>query len=116
MNVAYIVVAALSSLLLLASGGLLLAREQGVTKTMTDLGVPPGWFPLLAGLKIAGALGLLAGIFYRPLGIAAAAGVVLYFAGAVVTHLRARDVKGITVPAVLTGVSAAPLLLAIAST
>ncbi|MBB6349738.1 DoxX family protein [Nonomuraea muscovyensis] len=115
MFIAYVVVAALMALLLLASGSLLLAKEKGVTTTMTELGVPLSWFPLLAVLKIAGALGLLAGIFYRPLGIAAAAGVVLYFVGAVITHLRAKDVKGTVIPTVLVGVSTAPLLLAIAS-
>ncbi|MGN9845950.1 DoxX family protein [Nonomuraea sp. H19] len=115
MFIAYVVVAALLSLLLLASGGLLLAKEKGVTTTLTELGVPLSWAPLLAVLKMAGALGLLAGIFYRPLGIAAAAGVVLYFAGAVITHLRAKDVKGIMIPTVLTAASATPLLLAIAT-
>lgn len=115
MNVAYVAVAVLLSLLLLGSAGLLLAKEKGVTATMTELGVPLTWFPLLAAAKIAGALGLLAGIFYRPLGVAAALGVVLYFAGAVVTHLRSKDVKGILVPAVLTAASTAPLLLGIAT-
>jgi hypothetical protein len=115
MFVAYVVVAVLLSLLLIASGGLLLTKEKGVTASMTGLGVPLRWFPLLAALKIAGALGLLAGIFVRPLGVAAAVGVVLYFAGAVVAHLRAKDVSGSLVPAVLTAISTAPLMLGIAS-
>ncbi|MFE3455476.1 hypothetical protein ACFXJ8_41845 [Nonomuraea sp. NPDC059194] len=44
---------------------------------------------LLLGLEIAGALGLLVGISFQPLGIAAATGV-----GALGAHLRAGDVKG----------------------
>ncbi|WP_053174689.1 DoxX family protein [Nonomuraea sp. SBT364] len=115
MFIAYLVVVSVLSPLLIASAGLLLAKEKGVTATMTQLGVPLRWFPLLAVLKIAGALGLLAGIFYRPLGIAAAVGVVLYFAGATVTHLLAKDVKGTVMPTVLTAASTAPLLLGLAS-
>ncbi|MBB3724429.1 DoxX family protein [Nonomuraea dietziae] len=115
MFIAFVVVAVLLSLLLLGSGGLLLAKEKGVTATMTELGVPLDWFPFLAVAKIAGALGLLAGIFYRPLGGTAAVGVVLYFLGAVVTHLRVKDLKGILIPAVLAAVSMAPLLLGIAT-
>jgi hypothetical protein len=40
--------------------------------------VPPRLIPVLAGLEIAGALGLLAGIAVAPLGIAAAVGVIGY--------------------------------------
>ncbi|MFB7915982.1 DoxX family protein [Streptomyces sp. NPDC056061] len=40
------------------------------------------------------AVGLLVGIGCRPLGVAAAVGVVLYFLGAVIAHLRVKDVKG----------------------
>ena len=60
-------------------------------------------------------LGLLAGIVYRPLGIAAAIGVVLYFLGAVITHLRAGDKKGVGTPAAIMLVAVAPLVLGIAT-
>ncbi|EST38795.1 hypothetical protein N566_05455 [Streptomycetaceae bacterium MP113-05] len=66
---------------------------------------------MLALLTFAGAAGLLIGIFYRPLGIAAALGVVLFFIGAVTAHLRAKDVKGLPMPLVLVLVSTAPLVL-----
>ncbi|GAB7046149.1 DoxX family protein [Catenuloplanes indicus] len=54
------------------------------------------WMPVLGGLLGAGATGLLAGFWLAPLGIAAAAGLVLYFAGALVAHLRvgSRDLVG----------------------
>ncbi|WP_406255225.1 DoxX family protein [Streptomyces chartreusis] len=55
------------------------------------------------------------GIFYRPLGIAAAIGVVLFFIGAVISHLRVRDVKAVPVPFVLVLASAAPLVLGLAT-
>jgi hypothetical protein len=59
------------------------------------VGVPLRWFPLLAGLEFAAAAGLLVGILWAPAGVAAAAGLTLYFIGAVVGHVRVRDLKGI---------------------
>lgn len=47
--------------------------------------------PPPAALEIAGALGLLVGLAWWPLGVAAAAGVMLYFVGALGFHARARD-------------------------
>ncbi len=115
MFIAYITVAIILSILLIISGSLLLAKDKSITATLTELGVPLSWYPLLAAAKFAGALGLLAGIGYRPLGVAAATGVVLYFAGAVLAHLRTKDVKGTVAPLVLTLISAAPLVLGLQS-
>lgn len=83
-------------------------------ETLTRLGVPSSWYTMLALLKFAGAAGLLIGIFYRPLGIAAAIGVP-FFIGAVISHLRVRDVKAVPVPFVLVLASAAPLVLGLAT-
>ncbi|GAA2246703.1 hypothetical protein GCM10010232_37410 [Streptomyces amakusaensis] len=115
MFIAYIVLAVLLSFLLVFSGRGMLVKDKGIVETLTRLGVPSGWYTTLALLKFAGALGLLIGIVHRPLGIAAAGGVVLFFLGAVVSHLRVKDVKGVPVPAVLALVSAAPLVLGIAT-
>jgi len=38
-----------------------------------------------------GALGLAAGLVFRPLGVAAAIGLVLFFVCAIYTHIRAGD-------------------------
>jgi len=54
------------------------------------LRVPRSWVRPL-GTLAAGALGLLAGFVVPVLGAAAAAGLVLYFAGALVAHLRVHD-------------------------
>lgn len=56
-----------------------------------SLGVPRSWIRPLGTLLAAGALGLLAGIAVPWLGTLAAAGLVLYFIGAFVAHLRVRD-------------------------
>jgi DoxX-like family len=57
---------------------------------MARAAVPESWLPMLGALKAAGAIGLLVGILVRPIGIAAACGVILFFIGAIITHLRAR--------------------------
>jgi hypothetical protein len=59
------------------------------------IGLPLQYFPLLAACEFAGAVGLVIGIWWPPIGIAAGIGLVLYFVGAVVSHLRVGDVKGI---------------------
>ncbi|WP_441246899.1 DoxX family protein [Kitasatospora sp. McL0602] len=115
MFVAYVVLAVLLSLVLIASGRGKLVKDEKITTGLTAIGVPLGWLPRLAALELAGALGLLAGTGYRPLGVAAAVGVVLYFAGAVIAHLRAKDLKGVPTPAVLLLLAVAPLVLGAAT-
>ena len=115
MFIAYVVVAVLLSLLLLVSARGDITRDPKITEQLKAIGVRDSWFLPLGLVKIAGALGLLVGIAYRPLGIAAAIGVVLYFLGAVITHVRAGDKKGVGVPAVIMLFSVAPLVLGIAT-
>ncbi|MGW4460761.1 DoxX family protein [Micromonospora sp. NPDC004704] len=50
--------------------------------------VPRSWVPVLGMLLAAGSLGLLAGFAVPLLGTLAAAGLVLYFVGALLAHLR----------------------------
>ncbi len=66
--------------------------------------------PLLATLELAAAAGLLAGLAFWPIGIAAGIGAVLYFAGAIVAHLRVGD-RAATGSAVLLGISVAVVVL-----
>ncbi|MEU9504449.1 DoxX family protein [Streptomyces sp. NPDC048196] len=61
-------------------------------KSQADkLRVPRSWMRPLGALLAAGALGLLAGFAVPVLGILAAAGLVLYFMGALCAHLRVSD-------------------------
>ena len=58
-------------------------------KAQADLKrIPRRWVPVLGSLLAAGTAGLLAGFAVRPLGVLAAAGLVVYFSGALVAHLR----------------------------
>ena len=68
-------------------------RPKWLLGNMSKLGVPESWLPILGVLKAAGALGLLVGIGVPQIGIAAASGLTLFFVGAVITHLRARDLS-----------------------
>ncbi|MCY0925699.1 DoxX family protein [Streptomyces sp. H27-H1] len=110
MFIAYAVVAGLLALVLLASATFTLQRNPAITANMERVGVPDSWLPRLAALKVAGAIGLVAGLWLTPLGIAAAVGVTLYFIGAVLTHLRAKDYE-LAPAAVLAVVAAAALTL-----
>ena len=42
-------------------------------------------------MKTTGAVGLAAGLAFRPLGVAAAIGLILFFVCAIYTHIRAND-------------------------
>jgi peptidoglycan/LPS O-acetylase OafA/YrhL len=66
-------------------------RPTWLLANMTRLRVPEAWLPALGALKAAGALGLLFGIAVPLIGIAAAAGLTLFFIGAVIAHIRAGD-------------------------
>ena len=74
--------------------------------------VPRSWLPMLGALKLAGAAGLLVGLVGPPaIGIAAATGLVLFFVGAVIAHVRARVLYNIAFPGAYLGLSAASLVL-----
>ena len=115
MFIAYAVIAVVLAALLAMSARAKLVKEEKVTKGITGLGVPLSWFPFLAACEAAGAVGLLIGLWYAPLGIAAAIGLVLYFIGAVISHLRAGDTKGVPTPLVILIVTVVGLALRIVS-
>jgi hypothetical protein len=98
MFIAYTVVGVLLAAGVLASAAAQLAGNKVVMANLVHLGLPRSIVPFLASCLIAGGLGLLAGMWYPPLGIAAAAGLVLYFVGALVAHLRKADLKGLPAP------------------
>jgi len=90
MFTAYLVIAAILSAYLAFSAGADFLRWKRVLVVMARAGVPESMLSTLGLLKAAGAVGLLVGIGIRPIGVAAAGGVTLFFIGAIVTHIRAR--------------------------
>lgn len=112
MFIALIIATALTALLVLNSAiGKLRKNEQVLTSIVGTVRFPERLVPLLAALEIAGAIGIVAGIWLRPLGIAAAIGLVLYFVAALIGHLRVGDKKGGTMPLVPLALSIAVLVL-----
>ncbi|MFE2495885.1 DoxX family protein [Streptomyces scopuliridis] len=89
--IAYAVVGILLAAVLTGSAVGTFTRQEKIVGSMTGLGVPESWLSGLATLKAAGAVGLIVGLWVPLIGVAAAIGVVLYFIGAAVTHLRAKD-------------------------
>ena len=89
-----------------------LLRARFVLANSAEVGVPASWLPWLAGLKLAGAAGLLLGLLGAgPLGIAAGVGLVLFFVGAVAAHIRARVFHNIAFPLGYLALNTAALVL-----
>lgn len=97
----FIAYAAITAVTIIATAAIVVAdlrRADFVVANSTEVGVPQSWLPLLATLKAAGAAGLLAGLLgvtldlstVAYLGVAAAIGLILFFTGALIAHLRAR--------------------------
>ena len=118
MHVAYIVVAGVFMVMLTMSARMKLVRDPLAIEVIGGVvGVPARMFPVLALLEVAGGVGLLAGIGLRPLGVAAGIGLVVYFIGAVTSHLRKRDlVPGhLGPPVMMLAISTAALALRLAA-
>jgi uncharacterized membrane protein YphA (DoxX/SURF4 family) len=108
MWIAYAVLAIVVALMVTASGVMKIRRDPQVVKVIHDLvGVPLTFLPVLAACEFAGAVGLVAGIRWPSIGLAAAAGLIVYFVGAVIGHLRIGDAKGIGPAAFMLGLSIA---------
>ncbi|MBB4931959.1 hypothetical protein F4561_002779 [Lipingzhangella halophila] len=101
MTLIYAMFAGPLALVLIISAYGKITRIAAIVQNLDRTGVPHSWYPWLATAEAAGAIGLLAGIWVRPLGVAAAIGVVLYFVGAIVTHIVQRDTAGLKNPASL---------------
>ncbi|GAA5060464.1 DoxX family protein [Nocardia callitridis] len=85
-------------------------RAEFVVTNSAQVHVPAWAVPYLATVKLAGAIGLVVGLTaFAWLGVAAAIGLVLFFIGAVIAHLRASVYYNIAFPGLY-------LLLAIAAT
>jgi DoxX-like family len=115
MNTVCVIVTLTTALITAAIAVADLVPAGFVLANSAEVGVPRSWLPALAALKLGGAVGLVAGLLgVRGLGLAAAAGLVLFFVGAVVTHLRARVFYNLAFPGVYLGMSAATLALMVA--
>jgi hypothetical protein len=98
MSIAYTVVTILAAAWVGYSAVSLLLRNKQLVKFLTDYGVPESWWPWLGSAKMAGAAGLVVGLFVPVIGVMAEIGLVIYFIGAVATVVRARWYSHIPFP------------------
>jgi uncharacterized membrane protein YphA (DoxX/SURF4 family) len=112
MDIAYLVITMVVAAMAAFSGLGKLRRDPKIEHVIHEVvGVPLKYFPHLAACEFAGALGLVLGIWWPFLGIAAGIGLVVYFVGAIVSHVRVGDVKGIGPAAFMLFISVAALVL-----
>lgn len=102
MNLASTVLAVTLAALFLLVGGPKVFAVGSARDRAAHAGLSLNAFRWVGGLETAGALGLLAGIGWRPIGAAAGIGLLLLMIGAVVVHVRARDKPAAMLPAVIT--------------
>lgn len=114
MHTVFVVVTVLAALSALAAAAIDVVRADWVRDNMSNYGLAPWTLTPLAVIKAAGGLGLLAGLFSRPLAIAAAAALTLYFVCAELTVLRARWYTHLGYPLPYLLLAAGSLTLALA--
>jgi hypothetical protein len=83
-----------------------LTGQPKMRKSAAHFGIPWTRYRLIGIAEAAAAAGVLAGLWWHPLGLAAAAGMTLLLLGALISHRRAAD----------SGKEMAPALLALAIT
>jgi hypothetical protein len=99
--IAKAVVTALLAALLGFAG---LIKVVGVAQSLEvrdHLGVKPAQWRMIGALELAAVAGVLAGLAWPPIGIAAAVGAALLLLGAIGFHARASDSAADTAPAVI---------------
>jgi uncharacterized membrane protein YphA (DoxX/SURF4 family) len=111
---AYLVITLVFAAMVAFSGIGKIRRDPKIMHVIHEVvGVPLKYCSLLAACELAGALGLVLGIRWPLLGVAAGIGLVLYFVGATVSHLRVGDVKGIGPAVFMLALAAGALALRI---
>ncbi|EME54244.1 DoxX family protein [Amycolatopsis decaplanina] len=115
MFTAYLIVAIVTIVINAGIAAADFARAPFVLENSAAVDVPPSWIPPLASLKAAGAAGLLLGLLGVPfVGTAAAIGLVLFYFGAVLAHVRARVLYNIAFPGGFLALAVATLVLDLA--
>ena len=101
MNTATVVVTLLLAALFTFAASI---KLLGVPKSLAirdHLGVSATQWRMIGALELTGVVGVLAGLLWSPIGIAAAIGLALLSIGAVAFHLRASDRVVDMAPAVI---------------
>ena len=115
MYLATAVVSALLAALMSYAAARKLTHRPEVVESYLRAGVPEAKLDLLAIVLFAGAAGLLAGLIWAPIGIAAGAATLVYFAVAVGFHIRTGDGANLPTPLALAVMAAAATALRLAT-
>ena len=92
-----------------------LSHRPEVVACYARVGVPEARLNLLAFVLLAGAAGLLLGLAWKPLGIAAAGALAVYFLVAISAHIRFLDLANVATPIAMELMAVAATVLRTAS-
>jgi hypothetical protein len=92
-----------------------LGHSEPVVAAYSRVGVPEDKLDYLAFVLLAGAAGLLLGLIWAPIGVAAAAGTVAYFLLAIAAHVKHEDRGNLPTPIVMELTAVAALVLRLAT-
>jgi hypothetical protein len=95
---AYVMAAAVAAGFTFA-GAAKLARSRAMVARASHAGFSATTYQLIGAAEVAGALGVIAGLWFAPLGYAAGACLLLLMAGAFATHVRIGDKAVELIPA-----------------
>jgi DoxX-like family len=115
MFLATVIVSILLAALLAFAAIRKLSHREEVVRTYLRVGVPEDKLDYLAAILLAGAAGLILGLFWGPIGVAAGVGVICYFLVAIAFHIRADDARNLPTPVAIAVIAAAALTLRIAT-
>jgi len=95
------VLTVLTALVFVAAAWMKFAEGEQAMETRDRLAIQPAPYALIGGVEVAGAVGALIGLAFRPLGIVALTGLVLLALGACAAHVKLHDPPSAARPAVL---------------
>jgi hypothetical protein len=115
MSTAATILSAVLAAILAAAAVRKLSHREEVVASYERVGVPPDKLNHLAFILLAGAAGLVLGLFWAPIGIAAGIGVSGYFVLAVVAHIRHHDERHLPTPVAIELLAVTALTLRVAT-
>lgn len=97
-------------------GAAKIAKTPSMLARADHVGFSAQSYQLIGAAELAGAVGVLAGVAYLPIGYAAGLGLLALLGGAVATHLRRGDGPGDLAPAVAFAALAVAYLVVLGTT
>ena len=101
MSLATLIVSMVLAALMTYAAARKLSHRPEVVASYARVGVPEERLDVLALALIAGAAGLVLGLLWAPVGVAAGTAVVIYFLVAISAHIRSGDLENIPTPIVM---------------